>query len=194
MTCTLAYSQRIFSSAAVIRSSQMRPNQAIQRDFVGPNTMTKYHTLFIATAALLTSTIRVNAADQPGPSAADQVQVTEAVRSFFAAAAADDLDKLHAVTTPNFYAFDGGGRFTRDGLMDLIKAAHAAGKVYVWTVNEPEVYISGDIAWITYINRGSIKDASGIKDVTWLESAVLQKEKGAWRIHFFHSTHVPGKN
>src|SRR3954466_13290712 len=98
--------------------------------------MTRYHSLFIATAALFTSTIGVPAADQPGPSAADQVQVTEAIRSFFAAAATDDLDKLHAVTAPNFYAFDGGGRFTRDALMDMIKAAHAAGKVYVWTVNE----------------------------------------------------------
>jgi ketosteroid isomerase-like protein len=153
--------------------------------------MTRYHSVFIATAALLTSTIGVGAADQPGPSAADQVQVTEAIRLFFAAAAADDLDKLHAVTAPNFYAFDGGGRFTRDALMDMIKAAHAAGKVYVWTVNEPEVHISGDSAWITYINHGSVKDASGTKDVTWLESAVLWKEEGNWRIQFFHSTRMP---
>ena len=156
--------------------------------------MTKYHTLFIAIAALLTAMIGASAADQSSRSAADQIQITEAIRSFFAAATADDLDKLHAVTAADFYAFDAGGRFTRDALMDLIKAAHAAGKVYVWTVNEPEVHISGDIAWITYVNHGSIKDASGTKDVTWLESAVLQKEQGIWRIHFFHSTRAPKKN
>ena len=155
--------------------------------------MNKYQTFLIAIAGLLTSTIDSTAADQSGPSAADQDQVTETIRSFFAAATADDLDKLHAVIAPDFYAFDAGGRFTGDALMDMIKAAHAAGKVYVWTVNEPEVHISGDIAWITYVNRGSIKDASGTKDVTWLESAVLQKEKGTWRIHFFHSTRVPEK-
>jgi ketosteroid isomerase-like protein len=156
--------------------------------------MIKYHTLFIATTSLLTSAIGAIAADQAGPSTAEHVRVTEAIRSFFAAATVDDLDKLHAVTAPDFYAFDAGGRFTRDALMDLIKAAHAAGKVYVWTVNEPDVHISGDFAWITYINHGSIKDASGTKDVTWLESAVLQKEQGIWRIHFFHSTRVPEKN
>jgi ketosteroid isomerase-like protein len=153
--------------------------------------MTTFHTLFIATAAVMSSIISAGAADQPSQSGTDQTQVTEAIRSFFAAATADDLDKLHAVTTPDFYAFDGGGRFTRDALMDLIKAAHAAGKVYVWTVNEPEVHISGDVGWITYVNRGSVKDASGTKDVTWLESAVLRKEKGDWRIQFFHSTRVP---
>lgn len=161
---------------------------------IRPNIMTKYHTFFIATAALLTSTIGAAAADQSGPSAADQVQVTETIRSFFAAAASDDLAKFRAVTTPNFYAFDAGGRFTSDTLMDLIKTAHAAGKVYVWTVNEPDVHISGDIAWIAYVNNGSIKDASGTKGVTWLESAILQKEKGMWRIHFFHSTRAPEKN
>lgn len=155
--------------------------------------MSTHHLFLIAIAGLLTSTIGATGADQPGPSDADQVQVTEAVRSFFAAATADDLDKLYAVTAPDFYAFDAGGRFTRDALMEMIKAAHAAGKVYVWTVNEPEVHISGEMAWITYVNRGSIKDASGTKDVTWLESAVLQKEKGAWRIHFFHSTRTPDK-
>ena len=160
---------------------------------VRPNIMTKHFALFITIVSMLTSTIAEAAADQSGRLTADQDQVTETIRSFFAAATADDLDKLHAVTTPDFYAFDAGGRFTRDALMDLIKAAHAAGKVYVWTVNEPDVHISGDHAWIAYVNHGSIKDAAGTKEVTWLESAVLQKEKGTWRIHFFHSTRAPEK-
>ena len=155
--------------------------------------MTKHRTFLLATAGLLASLIGATAADQPSQGSADQDQVIEAIRSFFAAASADDLEKLHAVAAPDFYAFDAGGRFTRDALMDMIKAAHAAGKVYVWTVNEPEVHICGDIAWITYVNRGSIKDASGTKDVTWLESAVLGKEKDIWRIHFFHSTRAPEK-
>ena len=155
--------------------------------------MTKHLALLIATVSLLSSIVTASAADPSEPPPTDQIQVTEAIRSFFAAATADDLDKLHAVTAPDFYAFDAGGRFTRDALMDLIKAAHAAGKVYVWTVNEPEVHISGDTAWITYVNHGSIKDASGTKNATWLESAVLQKEKGIWRIEFFHSTRAPEK-
>ena len=153
--------------------------------------MSNHRPLLIAAALLLTRTIGVAAADQPGTPASDQIQVTEAVRSMYAALTADDIARFRAVTTPDFYAFDAGKRFTGDGLMDLVKTAHAAGKVYVWTVNEPDVHIDRDIAWITYVNRGSIKDASGIKEVTWLESAVLQKEKGVWRIRFFHSTRAP---
>ena len=155
--------------------------------------MNKYRTVLIATAAIVIAIVGADTDVQATPSSADQNQVTEAVRSFFAAATSDDLEKLHAVTAPDFYAFDAGGRFTRDALMAMIKAAHTAGKIYVWTVNEPDVHISGDMAWITYVNRGSVKDASGTKDVTWLESAVLGKEEGAWRIHFFHSTRAPEK-
>jgi len=155
--------------------------------------MTKYHPFFIALAGLLTFATGATAEDQPAPSAADQAQVTETMRSFFAAAAADDLDKLHAVITPDFYAFEAGGRISGEALLEMLKAAHAAGKVYVWTVNEPDVHISGNTAWITYVNRGSIKDTSGAKDVSWLESAVLEREKGTWRIRFFHSTRVPEK-
>jgi hypothetical protein len=49
----------------------------------------------------------------------------------------------------------------------------------------------GDVAWITYVNEGSVKDASATKNVTWLESAFLRKENQNWRIEFFHSTRVP---
>ena len=153
--------------------------------------MTKHYRLFIATSLLLTSTIGVAVSDQSTASTNDEVQVTEAIRSMFAALSAEDISKLRAVIAPDFYAFEAGGRITGDALIDLMKKAHAAGKVYVWTVNEPEVHIDGTMAWITYINRGSIKDASETKSVSWLESAVLRKEKDNWRIQFFHSTRVP---
>ena len=153
--------------------------------------MTKHYTLFIGTALLLTSTIGAAASDQSTASTNDEVQVTEAVRSMFAALSAEDIPKLRAIIAPDFYAFEAGGRITGDALIDLMKKAHAAGKVYVWTVNEPEVHIAGTMAWVTYINRGSIKDVSETKNVSWLESAVLRKEKDNWRIQFFHSTRVP---
>jgi ketosteroid isomerase-like protein len=121
----------------------------------------------------------------------DYALVVDALNTMYAAATTDDLARFRTVAASDFYAFDGGKRFTGDSLMELIKGLHAAGKVYVWRVTEPEVHIDGDIAWVTFVNRGSIQDASGTKDVTWLESAVLEKEAVGWRIKFFHSTRVP---
>ena len=123
-----------------------------------------------------------------GTLSADEAAVVDALKTMYVAATNDDLEKFRTVAAPDFYSFDGGKRFSGDELMALIKKLHAEGEVYVWTVNEPEVHIDGNTAWITYVNRGSVTDSSGKEDVTWLESAVLRKHENTWLIHFFHST------
>jgi hypothetical protein len=62
--------------------------------------------------------------------------------------------------------------------MSVIKAQHAAGTRYEWNVTEPDIHISGNTAWIAYVNKGSIADASSTLSQKWLESAFLQKQAG----------------
>jgi len=40
-------------------------------------------------------------------------------------------------------------------------------------VTEPDVHVSGTSAWISYINKGSVGDASSTTNQPWLESAFL---------------------
>jgi hypothetical protein len=158
-----------------------------------PGAMTTHHTFPIAVCCLFLSSVIVAAAEPaPSPSpGSEEARVIEVMRTFYVAATNDDLEKFHTVVTRDFYSYDGGARFTGDELMALIKAAHASGKVFLWNVTKPEVRMHGEDAWITYVNEGSVKDASGTKNVTWLESAFLRKENDNWRIEFFHSTRVP---
>jgi ketosteroid isomerase-like protein len=121
----------------------------------------------------------------------DQKQVVDTVSTIFTAARADDVAKFDSVIASDFYIFDGGARFNGNSIMTLIKAQHAAGKHYEWNVTEPDVHISGNSAWIAYVNKGSITDASGTVNQNWLESAFLEKQAGVWKIVFMHSTRVP---
>jgi hypothetical protein len=121
----------------------------------------------------------------------DQKQVVDTVRTIFSAARADDVAKFDSVIAPGFYIFDVGARFNGDTIMASIKALHAAGKRYEWNVTEPDVHITGNTAWIAYVNKGSISDASGTLNQNWLESAFLEKQAGTWKIVFMHSTRVP---
>ena len=121
----------------------------------------------------------------------DQKQVVDTVSTIFTAARADDVAKFDSVIAPGFYIFDVGARFNGDTIMALIKAQHAAGKRYEWNVTEPDVHIHGNTAWIAYVNKGSISDASGTVNQNWLESAFLEKQAGVWKIVFMHSTRVP---
>jgi ketosteroid isomerase-like protein len=121
----------------------------------------------------------------------EEKQVVYTVSTIFTAARADDVAKFESVIASDFYIFDGGARFNGDSIMAFIKARHAEGKRYEWNVTEPDVHISGNTAWIAYVNKGSITDASGTVNQNWLESAFLEKQAGTWKIVFMHSTRAP---
>lgn len=122
----------------------------------------------------------------------DPEAVANTVRAMFDAALHDDETKMRDVFAPGFYAFDGGRRFDGMALLDLIRQAHAAGKIYRWTVTKTDVHVDCDTAWIAYVDDGAVGDASGMKPQIWLESAMLRWERGKWRIMFLHSTRAAG--
>jgi hypothetical protein len=147
---------------------------------------------FIAvTLVLALSANPITARAQQKLLTADQARIVDTVSTIFSAALTDDVAKFDSVIAPGFYIYDIGARFNGDSIMALIKAQHAAGKRYEWKVTEPDVHISGKTAWIAYVNKGSIRDASGTVNQTWLESAFLEKQAGTWKIVFMHSTRVP---
>ena len=115
--------------------------------------------------------------------AADRAAVVQAVQTMFVAAANDNITLFHSVATPDFYAFDNGKQYHGNELMAGIKKLHDAGYVYVWKVTEPKVYLDCHIAGITEINVGSVDG----KPTRWLESGLLKKSDGKWRVEFFDS-------
>lgn len=126
------------------------------------------------------------------PRADDEVAIVKTLEQFFSAAQRDDLDRFHAVTTKEFYAYDNGERFEGDALMDMVKQYHVKGYQFIWSVREPQVHVNCDAAWVTYVNKGSIKMPDGtMTDMTWLESAVMRWDGSAWKVRFLHSTRIP---
>jgi hypothetical protein len=121
----------------------------------------------------------------------EQSQIVETVNTIFTAIQTDDAAKLNTVIAPEFYIFDGGRRFNAEQVMAIFKAQHLAGKRYEWNVIDPDVHISGNTAWIAYVNDGSISDASGGVRQQWLESGFLEKQAGTWKFVFMQSTRVP---
>jgi len=121
---------------------------------------------------------------------ANPLRIADTMTAMFAAIRTDDGEALDAILDPDFYAYDVGKRYDRKQLADLMRAAHAKGKIYEWNVTKPEVHFACDTAWITYVNQGATGDASGMHPQTWLESAILQHDGKSWRVHFLHATRV----
>ncbi len=141
-------------------------------------------------ACLLALSGTASAATCPAPAGAE-ADVTAAMTAMYAAAKADDLDGFHAVTTPDFYAFENGRRVEGDGMMQIVKSFHAAGTRFDWSVTQPVVEADCGMALITYVNVGSVTTNGATVPVTWLESAALRYDGTRWRIHFFSSTRTP---
>lgn len=119
---------------------------------------------------------------------AANAQVLEAMGRWYQALRTDDPAAFAAETTPDFKAFDGGGVYPGVNLSAAVKAAHAAGKIFTWSMDDPQVRIDCHTAWVTYVNHGAVTTAAGTKPVVWLESAVLVLQAGRWRLAFFHSS------
>ena len=49
---------------------------------------------------------------------------------------------------------------------------------------------NGDIAWVSYHNTAEFSLNEKQQTINWLESAVLRKENGRWKIKLLHSTRV----
>lgn len=124
-----------------------------------------------------------SASAQPCGTAADRAAVVQAVQTMFVAAAKDNITLFHSVTSPDFYAFDNGKQFRGDELMASIQQLHAQEHVFVWKVTEPKVHLDCHIAGITEVNVGSVDG----KPTRWLESGMLKKVDGNWRVEFFNS-------
>jgi hypothetical protein len=116
---------------------------------------------------------------------AEQTQIVDTVKTIFAAALTDDVAMLNTAIAPDFYIYDGGTRFNGDGIITLIKAQHAAGKRFEWNVTEPDDNISGNTAWIAYVTKGSVTDASGTTSQKWLESAFLENRQASGRSYSY---------
>lgn len=128
------------------------------------------------------------AAPACAPTATAKAEIVGVMEGVFAAFRADDWQRFQQISATDFYAYDGGARFTGPALMDLIKHAHAGGKRWEWSITDPEVHVACNLAWITYVNRGSVQDTSRRQALTWLESAILEYANARWRIRFLHST------
>lgn len=124
-------------------------------------------------------------------SPAELAKIDGTVRSFFHGLRKEDADAFKRLTTSSFYSFDVGKRFVGTELMGVVRDAHARGVQLNWKVGQIDTHLSCNMAWAAWENVGSAGVPPRVEPVRWLESAVLVRQDGEWKIDFFHSTRAP---
>ena len=111
------------------------------------------------------------------------------VKELFAAMARHDGKAMRATSTEDFQLLEHGEDWSMNR---LIEAVQPKGKPYERRnfFRQIRVRENGDVAWVSYWNKAELRRAGGLRTVVWLESAVMVKEDGEWKVQLLHSTRL----
>lgn len=120
----------------------------------------------------------------------DANDMIEVIQRMYAAIGENDRVRLNEILCEDFHVFENGVHMTGHELLDLMGKSYAAGRRYCWSVASPQVETQGDLGAVVYLNVGSVTEARGAEPVpvSWLETVLLRRQSGSWRVAFLHST------
>ena len=122
----------------------------------------------------------------------DQADVQATVRTMFDALSELDINKMRSCCTTDITILESGKVWNMDTLALRIttRKEKSASFKRLNKLNFLETKISGNTAWVSYNNEAIITYNDKTQTVKWLESVVLIKDKGSWKIALLHSTEL----
>jgi hypothetical protein len=126
--------------------------------------------------------------------APSQQTVQSVIRGVFEAMSAQNMESVQSYCKPDIKILESGKIWNLDSLALRINGAKAAGNMKrVNKIDFLDTRINGNVAWTYYNNEAIFTSGDKTFSVKWLESAVLVREKGEWKISFLHSTTLERK-
>jgi len=143
---------------------------------------------------LLVSSLQISAQTAPVQNfTTEELEVNTAVIKFFDALSALDADKLKLQVTKDFMLLEEGEVWNTDSLSTYFEPMKKLNITRLNTFKFIKTVITNQTAWTAYFNRADMKRAEQKMAKEWLESAVLTKEGGIWKIKLLHSTTLKAK-
>jgi hypothetical protein len=118
-----------------------------------------------------------------------QQTVQSIIRGVFQAISSFDMESVRSYCKPDIKILENGKIWNLDSLALRVNQAKAAGNLKrVNKIDFWDTRINGNVAWTYYNNEALFTSGDKTFSVEWLESAVLVRAKGEWKIAFLHST------
>jgi hypothetical protein len=113
----------------------------------------------------------------------------DTVRDLFAAMSAFDDARMRSAVTDDFQLLEDGEIWDIDTLISAITPGE---NPYVrrnfFSLIRAES--NNDVGWVSYWNKATFTTSDGVSERIWLESALMIKDQGEWKLQLLHSTHV----
>jgi len=120
----------------------------------------------------------------------DAAAVQQAIKDIYAAYSGFDEQKYRAMLAGDYLLLENGELIDREG--DVASMAKpGTGYRRIDEFDSHSVKIDGDFAYAVYFLKSEIHaDIKGARQREWLESAILRRSEGAWRLALLHSTRI----
>jgi hypothetical protein len=118
----------------------------------------------------------------------DREAIQATVVGFFNGLSLIDADTLRYYSTADFELLEDGEVWNMDTLIKRIMPRKGSNVKRFNSFTFITTSIDKNRAWVSYHNTADFTLADKQRQLKWLESAVLVKSKGRWRIQLLHST------
>ncbi|SHF13315.1 nuclear transport factor 2 family protein [Flavisolibacter ginsengisoli] len=115
-------------------------------------------------------------------------KIEATVVGFFNGLSLVNADTLKFYVTPDFHLLEDGQVWNMDTLLSKIMPMKNSKIERINTFKFIRTEQSGNMAWVSYNNSAEFRLGEKQQIMKWLESAVLIKRKGGWKIQLLHST------
>jgi ketosteroid isomerase-like protein len=122
------------------------------------------------------------------PRTNESPEIEKTITGLFDAMSAADLVKLADFLCDDFQLAEAGMVMSKQEAVDLLKGSVNTEAQRTHKITVIRTHIDGSFAWIAYWNEARIVSEEKTREVKWLETAVLRKEKNEWKLEFLQST------
>ena len=118
----------------------------------------------------------------------EKADVQQVITRFFDALSVAHIPQMKAEVSDDFILLENGEIWTIDTLANKISRPKPEGYLRQNSFDFITTKIDKNRAYVYYKNKAEISSKTRNATIKWLESAILRKEKGRWRMEFMHST------
>jgi ketosteroid isomerase-like protein len=118
----------------------------------------------------------------------EKQNVEKVVHTFFDAVFTFNYQGIRDVCADDFILFESGQVMNVEDFINFITPFK--GSTTTYNFEDVKINVEGSVAWMRLRNKAEMTMGEQIINFDWLESAVLKKQEGKWKIAFYHSTTV----
>lgn len=130
-------------------------------------------------------------ASAPAAPAAEARAAEAAIRAWYDASERKDSAAYANRLLPEFFIFEDTTRYDRTALVQLVVSSFGEGTDRA-TITDWHTQVAGDVAWTSFRNTEVFTPTGGAPGAPrrYLESAVLRKVQGEWKLERYHATRI----